>query len=458
MNHLLNITKKELKEMLTPGAILSIVLVVVLLSSIGLAVGGEVDSTSKPANVGIVYDGDYGEYIVSGSSCTVNDLVQSAYASTYGVSDASQYVTFMSAAYGDSASIISEMQSLGLSYVIAIPSTLVGNLNAGVTVGISSYYIYEDSGMFDSIGTSAATALISQMSSLTSYEIISANISGMDGSFVQSPLRSASDDTYTLINGTVYSGVTPSAISNATMNQSLFIPLVVMIVIVMVGSVVISSMGNEKENKTLETLLTMPIKRTTIVSGKLLAAAIVGAVYGICYLLGLMVYSNGITSGIGGSINLSDYGLSMDPVDWIILMVMLFLSIFAALGLCMILGAFTKNYKMAQTMTMPIAVLAIIPMFVLMFISWDSLPAIVQTVMFAIPFTHPMMAMDNLMFGNLTLVAAGIAYMVIFDIIMILLTVKIYNSDILITGLDQTKFMKKLKGLNRLGRDDHEDN
>ena len=138
-------------------------------------------------------------------------------------------------------------------------------------------------------------------------------------------------------------------------------------------------------------------------------------------------------------------------------MVLLFLAIGSALGICMILGAFTKNYKMAQTMTMPISFLAIIPMFVMMFASWDSLPAVFQAVMFAIPFTHPMMAMNNLMFGNYTLVFEGIIYLVVFDLVMVWLTVKVYNSDILITGLDQTKFMRKLnKVFNKKRKEDND--
>ncbi len=229
------------------------------------------------------------------------------------------------------------------------------------------------------------------------------------------------------------------------MGQSMMIPIIVMMVIVIVGSIVISSMGTEKENKTLETLLTLPIKRTVIVSGKLLAAAIMGLVYGACYLVGMMMYTNGLTSGLSGSsADISKYGLTMDALDWVILLIVLFLAIFAALGICMILGAFTKNYKMAQTMTLPISGLALIPMLIFMFASWETLPLAAQIGMFAIPFSHPMMAMDNLMFGNMLLVAEGIVYLLVFDIIMILITVRIYNSDILITGLDQSKFLGKL--------------
>lgn len=52
----------------------------------------------------------------------------------------------------------------------------------------------------------------------------------------------------------------------------------------------------------------------------------------------------------------------------------------------MILGAFTRNLKMAQTMIMPITVLAMLPMMVFLFSGWYSLPSVLKGVMFAIPF------------------------------------------------------------------------
>ena len=112
----------------------------------------------------------------------------------------------------------------------------------------------------------------------------------------------------------------------------------------------------------------------------------------------------------------------------------------------MILGAFAKNYKSAQTMTMPLSIMAMIPMFIVMFSGWYGSGALIQAVTFAIPFSHPMMAMQALMYDDVTLVLSGIAYMVVFAVATILITVKLYNSDILITGLGQNKTVQKLTG------------
>ena len=100
-------------------------------------------------------------------------------------------------------------------------------------------------------------------------------------------------------------------------------------------------------------------------------------------------------------------------------------------------------------MTMPLSILAMIPMFVIMFTGWYGAGAALQGVCFAIPFSHPMMAMQALMNGDMALVLAGIAYMAVFALATILITVRIYSSDILVTGLGQSRLVQKLTGRRR---------
>ncbi len=44
------------------------------------------------------------------------------------------------------------------------------------------------------------------------------------------------------------------------------------------------------------------------------------------------------------------------------------------------------------------------------------------------------------------MVISGIAYMTIFAIASIMITVRLYRSDILITGLSQNRYVEKIKG------------
>ena len=83
---------------------------------------------------------------------------------------------------------------------------------------------------------------------------------------------------------------------------------------------------------------------------------------------------------------------------------------------------------------MPVTMLAMIPMLLTMFKDFATLPATLQAALFAIPFTHPMMVMRNLMSGEYLLVAAGIGYMSLFIVVMIAIASWIFSHDILVTG------------------------
>ncbi len=435
MSHLFNITKKELKELITPGSMASLVVMVILLMAVGSLIGSEVDDISTPSNIGLI-NGDDGEW-----SDFAVDSVYGFYEQMYGLTyeEAKEYVRILDVPYNDSDAIYNIMTENGLSTAFSIAPGFTNDINADIQGSISEYYVFENKGLMGSTSSTISSTIITWISSSISNELISEIADPGSANFIQYPVKSSAPNTF--IKGEVHSGVTPMEISSAVMSQTLMVPIIIMIVIMMIGSIVISSMGNEKENKTLETLLTMPVKRTTIVSGKLLASAIVGLIYGIGYMIGMMFYMGGLAGPMGGG-NIADYGLGLGLIDWVVIGVMIFLAIFCALGLCMILGAFAKNYKAAQTMTLPIGALAMIPMFVTMFTSFESLPAIMQGVMFAIPFTHPMMVMNNLMFGNIELVLGGLAYLLIFTVITIMVTVRIYKSDILLTGIGQTKIGK----------------
>ena len=65
-----------------------------------------------------------------------------------------------------------------------------------------------------------------------------------------------------------------------------------------------------------------------------------------------------------------------------------------------------------------------------------------------------MMAMSNIVTGNMLLIAGGIIYLVAIDAILVAITVKVYNSDILITGYDfkNLKLFKKMESLSKKTR------
>jgi ABC-2 type transport system permease protein len=208
--------------------------------------------------------------------------------------------------------------------------------------------------------------------------------------------------------------------------------MVMMIIIMMAGSTVISSMGMEKENKTLETLFTLPVKRSSIVAGKIVGSAVVGLLMAAIYMFGFGYYMQSFQAGL--EINLADFGLALGMQDYVLVGISLFVTLLAGLALCMVLGTFAKDYKSAQTLILPITALATIPMFLIMFKDFDTLPVLLKAVLFAIPFSHPMMSIRALLFDDYLLVLSGIVYVTLFAAATVALAVHIFKTDRLLTG------------------------
>ena len=438
MNHLWNLIRKELKELLTPASVIAIIVVAAVFASMGGLLGSETDKITEPLKIGVL-SGDAGPYYDDAIG-----YIEAFYDKEYGIGSAADSVKVIPgvfAGYDDPDAVIGKMNELGVSIMLVFDSEYSANIAAlaggGTKAGkITVYWSEVDTGIFGGVPTAVVDALVSYINIRTSASLIISDYPPL----VLLPVPPASN--YTVFNGKAYPDTTPAQISEALQSQSFLMPILIMIIITMIGGMIISSMGNEKENKTLETLLTLPVRRTTIVSGKLIGSAIAGLIFGAVYLAGMYFYTSKVWNV--GTVSLESLGLMLSVTDWIVVAMMVFLAILSALGICMILGAFVKNYKAAQTLTLPISVMAMIPMFVTMFTDFNALPPVFQAVLFAIPFTHPMMVMNNLMLGNTFTVWAGLGYLAVFALLMIYITVRIYRSDILLTGLVKKKKGKRL--------------
>ncbi|MFA6680014.1 MAG: ABC transporter permease, partial [Candidatus Methanomethylophilaceae archaeon] len=427
----------------TPSSIASILVMVIVFMALGSLIGSEVDDSMATQSFGYVnLDTD-----VSEDSYSLNaiDDIRQYYIDQDLDPDEYMFELPASALESDEKKLAA-MNDAGIDTLIIFNSDFsynIGSWEPGATAvkrgQITVIWNQTDTGVFSSLSTVTATTMVALINSSVSETLIIDNSSmdETDVAYVNNPVTLLGYSTF--LNGQAHENVTPTDIYSAMSTQTMFVPIIIMLVIIMIGSILISSMGNEKENKTLETLLTLPVKRTTIVSGKLVGSAIAGLVMGALYMVGMYFYIDGLSGVTSTGVTMESLGLTLSTFDWIIVMVFMFLAILCALGICMILGAFAKNYKAAQTYIMPVSVLAMIPMFVTMFTSFDALPAVLQAAIFAIPFSHPMMIMQNLMFDNTAMIISGLVYLMIFAATMIYITVRLYKSDILLTGLMKKK-------------------
>jgi ABC-2 type transport system permease protein len=413
-----NIVKKEFKELFTLSTLIPLVVIAMVFAFVGQSIGNIGETMEEKPVIGIV-DRDDGDF----SDIAMAVLIEKGEV-IYDGSDAEEGLE-----------VVREGNGVAL---LVIPEDFSQSIDANQPGEIEIYWIMKGAGMMDSISSGVVEGLIRAVDQGISSELIQQD-SSFDPVLVLAPTTRVET---TFFKGKEIEGLSSSQLGNVLSSQSIVIPIVIMMLIIMSGSSVISSMGMEKENKTLETLLTMPVRRSHVVIGKMVGSALVGMIMAAIYMIGFSRYMSSFQIS---DINLADFGLALSMQDYLLVGVSLFTALLAGLSLCIVLGTFAKDYRSAQTLIFPITALAMISVFITMFKDFDTIPAVLRILVFAIPFSHPMMAMRALVMDNYSLVIGGIAYTAVFTVIMVAVAVRIFNSDRLLTGR-----LQKRVGLGKL--------
>lgn len=407
-----NIIAKEVRELLTPQTLIPIVVVAVIFAMMGGVVGDIGEEVTQRPVIGVV---DQDEGPLSQIATTVLGATARVVHSGTDVAEGLRRT-------GEGGGVA----------LLVFPPDFSEKILGGEPGTIEIHWIMRGLGMMDFISSAPVEGAISAVNQAITAALLEGSIP-LNPEVILNPTTRT--DT-TLVKGKTIAGVSPTAISNTLMSQSIMIPLLVMMLMMMAGSTVISSMGLEKESKTLETLLTMPVSRSSIVTGKIVGSALVGLVMALIYMLGFSFYMRSFQMG---AIDLGQYGLALGLLDYVLVGGSLFLALLAGLALCIVLGTFARDYRSAQTLLFPITAMAMIPMFLIMFKDFATVSLGLQAVLFVIPFSHPMMAIRALMFDEYPLVLGGIAYSAVFSAVVIAVAVRIFKSDRLLTGGEKSR-------------------
>ena len=257
--------------------------------------------------------------------------------------------------------------------------------------------------------------------------------------------------------------ISSASIVGKVLMQNMLLPVIVMVLIMMTSNSLISSISNEKIDKTLETLLSAPVSRGSVITAKMLAAAIVALINAGVMMVGVTFYTKGMTSAVTSDIAtdalsslstgdaFSKLGLELGAADYLLVGFQLFLTIMICLAISIILGALVNDSKSAQTMILPIMLMVMIPWMITMFIDVTSLPTAARFLIYAIPFTHTFTAIPNLMFGNTAEFWLGLGYQIIVFAVVMFFALKLFKSDKILTlslNLGQKSRLKRSRKNN----------
>jgi ABC-2 type transport system permease protein len=423
MRRFLVLLKKELAELLTLQMFLPFIIVIIMFVSIGGVisdVGGQADKGAIP--VGVV-DADNGTF----SPVVLAALEQAGL----------KPVELKSADGKDAKALLNEAHA---NILLEIPKGFSAGLENGKPQQLSTTTRIEH---FSFVGNSAVTAL-SGATALINSALASAIAAEAAPDVSPQMLQAPVTTTENVVIGNREAQTSAVQVMSFVSQQTTLIPIVLFVVVIFASQMIATTIATEKENKTLETLLSYPVSRTSIVTSKMLAAGIVALLVGIAYMFGITRYISGIEASFtdptaadraatASEAAMRQLGLTLGTSDYVLMGLTLFAGILVALAISIILGAFAENVKAVQSLLTPMMVLMMVPYFLTMFLDLSSLPDGARLAVLAIPFTYLFTAGPNLFLGNYAAVWWGIAYQFLWFAVFVTIAARVFSSDRILT-------------------------
>lgn len=250
-----------------------------------------------------------------------------------------------------------------------------------------------------------------------------------------------------IIKGEIQTGVDPSALAQVLLSQSIILPITIMILLTYSMQIAATSVAMEKEEKTLETLLTMPVDRFAILMGKLSSSALIAGAGALTYLLGysyvLGSTFSGTATNAGQAIDLVKLGLAPSPLGYTLLGISLFVTLLSGLALAVVMSAFAEDVRGATALVGYIYPLIFIPSLALIYLDINTLPLALKAVLFAIPFSQPVIASKAVVTGDYLTTGLGIIYVTAFTIIIMYAASRLFATEKILTA--KLRFKRRRK-------------
>ncbi len=431
-----NLLKKELGELLTPQAIASMVFVLILYAFLGQVMGGAMDESMNTSTITLCnldsseFTSDLLDEIESDGTTKINyiDIQGEDYAAEFARHNIKNCI-IIPEGYGDS--VLVDKKPAEILYVSELAA---GNF-------------------ISSMSSVSSSDLISVIQESTTNEIFLKTY-GLNEEEIERVKEPASIVEYTVANGRT-AKISASMLQALMMVQSMIAPFAIFFLLLMAAQLIMTAISTEKIDKTLETLLSTPVSRMSVLLAKMTAAVISALMNAVFMMGGLVIYMLGMMGGAADSFvavadgtaaigelsgealsapqAMAELGLNMSAGNYVLFGIQLFITIAIGLAMALILGAMASDVKSVQTLTMPIMLAVMVPFFMTMFVDMNEASFGIKAIMFVIPFTHSYTALTNLMNGDMLMFWGGFAYQVVFLVVCMFLAVRMFTTDKIFT-------------------------
>jgi len=417
MKKFLILLKKEIKELITIQMILPLIVMVVIFSFIGNMISRETAKMKAPQPI-LIINQDTKE-----SGEKLSEILRAA----------NFKPTILDKIDIDKALI--QARESNILTILVISSDFKKNMDSFKPQEIMVYKIAENFSIISSAKYSDLDRAIAIINTYYSNEWIQKKNVNIAPEILKNPIKT----NEIVVIKDKKANVSLSLVLSYIQKQTIFIPIILFMVIIMAAQMVAMAVASEKENKTFEILLSSPINRKTIIFAKLIGAGVVALLFAGVYMIGFNFYMKGLTSGAtpatgDGLMNIfASLGIIIGPLGYLLLGLSLFMGILVALAISMVLGIMADSVKSVQTVITPLMVLILIPYFLILFININSLSPILRYIVYAIPFSHPFLASQNIFLGSYAPIVYGIIYQFVVFMIFVILAARIFSSDKIIT-------------------------
>ena len=186
------------------------------------------------------------------------------------------------------------------------------------------------------------------------------------------------------------------------------------------------SIVGEKERRTLESLLVLPIKHSMIILGKLFSCSIVGLVAALADALGLLL----MVSAFGGA-------WFLGAIDWGLIAIhalTVYLTVITTLALALPVIVRSTSFRSAQVSSFTVLGIASAIFFSTLFVDIVALKSPIKEILYIVPYTHAALIIRNYVFGELVNVFIHIVIILGIVIALISLSALIFDPERAIYG------------------------
>lgn len=144
-------------------------------------------------------------------------------------------------------------------------------------------------------------------------------------------------------------------------------------------------------------------------------------------------------------------GLTPSLFGYVLLGISLFVALLSALALAIIISAFAEDVRSAQAVVGYIYPLVFIPSLALMYLDVNTLPLALRIVLYAVPFSQPVIASKAVIMGDYSTVVLGTIYVAAFTLVIMYAASRLFATEKILT------VKLKFKGLRRRGKSSAEE-